>query len=90
LYSYLRLSGRDCAKRRAMAWRAIERVNLVDAAKRNVAAYSKGMRQRIRLAQALAHDPKVLVLDEPLNGLDPLARSEMIALFRTARNKAVM
>ena len=65
-----------------MAWRAIERVNLVDAAKRNVAGYSKGMRQRIRLAQALAHDPKVLVLDEPLNGLDPLARSEMIALFR--------
>ena len=65
-----------------MAWRAIERVNLVDAARRNVAAYSKGMRQRIRLAQALAHDPKVLVLDEPLNGLDPLARSEMIALFR--------
>src|ERR1700689_1810364 len=67
-----------------MAWRAIERVNLVEASKRNVAAYSKGMRQRIRLAQALAHDPKVLVLDEPLNGLDPLARSEMIALFRAA------
>ena len=57
-------------------------MNLVEAAKRNVAGYSKGMRQRIRLAQALAHDPKVLVLDEPLNGLDPLARSEMIALFR--------
>jgi ABC-2 type transport system ATP-binding protein len=82
LYSYLRLSGRDSQEAEQMAWRAIERVNLVDAAKRNVAAYSKGMRQRIRLAQALAHDPKVLVLDEPLNGLDPLARSEMIALFR--------
>jgi ABC-2 type transport system ATP-binding protein len=82
LYSYLRLSGRDSQEAEQIAWRAIERVNLVDAAKRNVAAYSKGMRQRIRLAQALAHDPKVLVLDEPLNGLDPLARSEMIALFR--------
>jgi ABC-2 type transport system ATP-binding protein len=82
IYSYLRLTGRDSERAEQMAWRAIERVNLVEAAKRNIAAYSKGMRQRIRLAQALAHDPKVLVLDEPLNGLDPLARSEMIALFR--------
>jgi ABC-2 type transport system ATP-binding protein len=82
IYSYLRLSGRDAQRAEQMAWRVIERVNLVEAAKRNIAGYSKGMRQRIRLAQALAHDPKVLVLDEPLNGLDPLARSEMIALFR--------
>ncbi len=82
LYSYLLLSGRDSQSAQQLAWRAIERVNLVEAAHRNVAAYSKGMRQRIRLAQALAHDPRVLVLDEPLNGLDPLARSEMIALFR--------
>jgi ABC-2 type transport system ATP-binding protein len=66
-----------------LAGRAIERVNLVDAASRNVASYSKGMRQRIRLAQALCHNPQVLVLDEPLNGLDPLARAEMIALFRS-------
>ena len=83
LNSYLRLSGRDSQSAERMAWQAIERVNLVEAAKRNIAGYSKGMRQRIRLAQALAHDPKVLVLDEPLNGLDPLARSEMIALFRS-------
>jgi ABC-2 type transport system ATP-binding protein len=82
VYSYLRLSGRDSGTAEQLAWRAIERVNLVEAAKRKVAGYSKGMRQRIRLAQALSHDPKVLVLDEPLNGLDPLARSEMIALFR--------
>jgi ABC-2 type transport system ATP-binding protein len=83
VYSYLLLAGRDSETAEQMAWRAIERVNLVEAAKRNVAGYSKGMRQRIRLAQALSHDPKVLVLDEPLNGLDPLARSEMIALFRS-------
>lgn len=84
VYSYLRLGGRDSESAAQLAWRAIERVNLVDAAARNIAGYSKGMRQRIRLAQALAHDPRVLVLDEPLNGLDPLARAEMIALFRAA------
>src|SRR5664279_5566181 len=48
---------------------------------RLVAAYSKGMRQRVKLAQATAHAPQVLILDEPLNGLDPLARAEAIALF---------
>jgi ABC-2 type transport system ATP-binding protein len=84
VYSYLRLAGRDSQCAEQLAWRAIERVNLIDDAKRNIAGYSKGMRQRIRLAQALSHDPKVLVLDEPLNGLDPLARSEMIALFRAS------
>jgi ABC-2 type transport system ATP-binding protein len=45
------------------------------------------MRQRIKLAQAIAHDPKVLVLDEPLNGLDPLVRAETIALFRRWANE---
>jgi ABC-2 type transport system ATP-binding protein len=84
LYSYLLVSGRSASEAERLAWQAIERVNMVDAAARNVGGYSKGMRQRIRLAQALAHDPKVLVLDEPLNGLDPLARAEMIALFRSA------
>ena len=55
---------------------------MTDAADRKVAAYSKGMRQRIRLALALSHRPEVLVLDEPLNGLDPMARAECLALFK--------
>jgi ABC-2 type transport system ATP-binding protein len=65
------------------AWKALERVGLTEAANRKVAAYSKGMRQRVRLAQAIAHDPDLLVLDEPLNGLDPLVRAETIDLFRS-------
>jgi ABC-2 type transport system ATP-binding protein len=62
--------------------RALERVSLSEAADKKVAAYSKGMRQRVRLAQAVAHNPSVLILDEPLNGLDPMARAETIRLFR--------
>jgi len=83
LLAYLALFGhsRFEAIRRSQA--ALDRVKLADAADRKIAAYSKGMRQRIRLAQALCHDPQVLVLDEPLNGLDPLARAETIALFRS-------
>src|SRR5207253_10410866 len=80
--SFLRLFGTSHAECEKQAWKAIERVNLVEAANRKVAGYSKGMRQRIKLAQAIAHDPRVLVLDEPLNGLDPLVRAETIALFR--------
>lgn len=65
-----------------LAREAIARVGLEEAAARKVAAYSKGMRQRIKLARAIAHRPAVLILDEPLNGLDPMARVEMIGLFR--------
>jgi ABC-2 type transport system ATP-binding protein len=87
LYSFLRLFGKSNAECEKLAWKAIERVNLVEAANRKVAAYSKGMRQRIKLAQALSHDARVLVLDEPLNGLDPLVRAETIALFRELANE---
>lgn len=83
IYLYLRLFGYSVRMADDLAWRAIERANLTDAANRKVAGYSKGMRQRIRLAQALCHNPRVLILDEPLNGLDPLARAEMIAMFRS-------
>jgi ABC-2 type transport system ATP-binding protein len=78
----LRLFGYGRTEAEEKAWKALERLSLTDAANRKVAAYSKGMRQRVRLAQAIAHDPEVLVLDEPLNGLDPLVRAETIALFR--------
>jgi ABC-2 type transport system ATP-binding protein len=80
--SYLRVHGFPAQQAEAMAWKAIERVGLVEAAGRKVAGFSKGMRQRVRLAQALAHEPSVMVLDEPLNGLDPMARAEVIDLFR--------
>ena len=82
IYSYLRVFGMSHAECDQRTVTALQMVGLSDAANRTVAAYSKGMRQRIKLAQAIAHDPQVVVLDEPLNGLDPLARSEAIALFR--------
>jgi ABC-2 type transport system ATP-binding protein len=80
--SYLRVHGFAAREADALTWKALERAGLVEAAGRKVAGYSKGMRQRVRLAQAISHQPSVLVLDEPLNGLDPMARAEAIALFR--------
>jgi ABC-2 type transport system ATP-binding protein len=82
LYSYLLLNGYTAAESDERTKMSLERINMWGAAHRPVAAYSKGMRQRVKLAQAIAHDPQVLVLDEPLNGLDPMARAETIALFR--------
>jgi len=80
--SFLLVHGYDRKQANELSQLAIERVNLVEAADRKVAGYSKGMRQRIRLAQSIAHQPAVLILDEPLNGLDPMVRAETIALFR--------
>jgi ABC-2 type transport system ATP-binding protein len=61
---------------------ALEQVELDPGDSRRLPAYSKGMRQRVKVAQAMVHDPPVLVLDEPLTGLDPRQRRHMVALFR--------
>ena len=76
------LNGLEPAEADAAARRALEAVDLLDAADKKIGAYSKGMRQRVKMAQALAHDPEVLILDEPLSGMDPLMRRRTIRLIR--------
>jgi ABC-2 type transport system ATP-binding protein len=77
----VRLNGytEDAAAKAAR--RALEIVDLVDAADKKIGAYSKGMRQRVKLAQALVHDPQLLILDEPLTGMDPLMRRRTIRIL---------
>ncbi len=79
---FLTLHGFSSKEADERAMNALEKVSLTEAAGRKVAGYSKGMRQRARLAQSIAHDPQILVLDEPLNGLDPMARAETIRVFQ--------
>jgi ABC-2 type transport system ATP-binding protein len=76
------LNGVSDATARDMAARALETVGLTDVSGKRIAAYSKGMRQRVKLAQALAHDPELLILDEPLSGMDPLVRRKIIRLIK--------
>src|SRR5260221_3039978 len=68
------------ATRRSEA--ALELVGMTDRADRKLQGYSKGMRQRIKLAQAMLHDPELLILDEPLAGIDPIGRQELLELFQ--------
>jgi ABC-2 type transport system ATP-binding protein len=60
----------------------LELVGMAGRAERRLRGYSKGMRQRVKLAQALIHDPELLILDEPLSGIDPIGRRESLELFR--------
>jgi ABC-2 type transport system ATP-binding protein len=78
----VRLNGYDESAAAAAARAALEMVDLMDAANKKIGGYSKGMRQRVKVAQAIAHDPDVLVLDEPLSGMDPIARRKTIRLIK--------
>ena len=78
----VRLNGLGEAASVAAARAALERVDLLDAATKKIGGYSKGMRQRVKLAQALVHDPELLILDEPLSGMDPIARRRTIRLIK--------
>jgi ABC-2 type transport system ATP-binding protein len=77
-----RLCGYDRREARRRTEAVLVRVGMSDRADRRIAGYSKGMRQRIKLAQALLHDPALLVLDEPLSGIDPIGRQELLELFQ--------
>ena len=78
----VRLNGLSEKDADAAARRALTTVDLMDAADKKIGAYSKGMRQRVKLAQAIVHDPALLILDEPLAGMDPLARRRTIRMIR--------
>ena len=74
----VRLNGLSQDEAGAAAERALTAVDLMEAANKKIGAYSKGMRQRVKLAQALVHDPDLLILDEPLTGMDPIMRRRTI------------
>lgn len=81
-----RLSGFGAAEAKARTASMLAKVGMTERADRKIQGYSKGMRQRIKLAQAMLHDPDVILLDEPLNGLDPVGRREYIELLSELAN----
>ncbi len=84
-----RVSGLSGRKLHRAVAESIERTGMTEHAHRAIRGYSKGMRQRIKIAQALVHDPKLLVLDEPFTGADPVGRHDLSQLFRELADRGV-
>ena len=82
MFSLLRMQGYGKVEARERAEAALRQVGMMEDRNRRVGGYSKGMRQRIKLAQSIAHDPDILILDEPLNGMDPMGRRRTIDLVK--------
>jgi ABC-2 type transport system ATP-binding protein len=83
VFSLLRMQGYREVEARERAERAIRLVGMTDDRNRRIGGYSKGMRQRIKVAQAISHDPELVLLDEPLNGMDPVGRRNTIDLIKS-------
>jgi ABC-2 type transport system ATP-binding protein len=84
---YARLSGMSAADREKRIPVLLERVGLADVGKKQLRKFSKGMLQRVGVAQAIIHDPKVLFLDEPMSGLDPAGRHEIRELIQSLKDE---
>ncbi|MBN2416846.1 ABC transporter ATP-binding protein [bacterium] len=85
--SLMRIHGLTASEARDRALNAITLTGMEGARDKRIGGYSKGMRQRIKLAQAIAHDPDILFLDEPLNGMDPIGRKTAIDLIKQLGNE---
>ncbi|MDI9635578.1 ABC transporter ATP-binding protein [Kamptonema cortianum] len=92
VYRMARMMGFDGADAKAKTEEVLQLVGMADRAGKPLKAYSKGMRQRIKLAQAMVHDPDILLLDEPLNGLDPVGRREFMDVLHklSDRNRSII
>ena len=92
VFRMARLMGIPTPEAKRKTEETLHEVGMAERADRSLAGYSKGMRQRIKLAQAMLHDPDILLLDEPLNGLDPVGRREFMAVLHglAARGKSVL